>query len=49
MNPHYALSRRRLLRLAFTAGFAPVAAGGARLAFAADAPLLAVKAKVVAK
>src|SRR2546430_16289441 len=44
MNPHYALSRRRLLRLAFTAGFAPVAAGSARLAFAADAPLLAVGA-----
>jgi len=44
MNPHCPLSRRRLLRLAFTAGFAPVAAGSARLAFAADAPLLAVGA-----
>src|SRR5256885_16738643 len=44
MNLHYSLSRRRLLRLALTAGLAPVAAGSARLAFAADAPLLAVGA-----
>src|SRR2546430_11243109 len=44
MNLHYSLSRRRLLRLALTAGLAPVAAGSARSAFAADAPLLAVGA-----
>src|SRR2546423_11942540 len=44
MNLHYSLSRRRLLRLALTAGFAPVAAGSARSAFAADPPLLAVGA-----
>src|SRR5205807_8666675 len=44
MNLHYPLSRRRLLRLALTAGLAPVAAGSARSAFAADAHLRAAGA-----
>jgi hypothetical protein len=43
MNPP-ALSRRGLLRLALAVSLAPVAAGSARSAFAADAPLLAVGA-----
>jgi high potential iron-sulfur protein len=43
MNPP-ALSRRRLLRLALAVSLAPAAGGRARLAFAADAPLLAVGA-----
>ena len=43
MNPP-PLSRRRLLRLALAVSLAPVAAGRARVALAADAPLLAVGA-----
>jgi len=43
MNPP-ALSRRRLLRLALAVSLAPAAAGSARWALAADAPLLAVGA-----
>ncbi len=43
MNPP-PISRRRLLRLALAVSLAPVAAGRARAALAADAPLLAVGA-----